>query len=131
MSRNYIILAFLVLGNIAIGALCAMKYLEYREYQALHNTIKVVKPPTSPLPPLSSEARAEVRVLSALRTAYQASSTPLATSTIISQQKALDVARKKAAQNKTTTILPKVQQQQLLDLDTLRVQAQTRLPVSN
>ncbi|KKT81959.1 MAG: hypothetical protein A3B07_00080 [Candidatus Yonathbacteria bacterium RIFCSPLOWO2_01_FULL_43_27] len=131
MSRNYIILAFLVLGNIAIGVLCTMKYLEYREYQALHNTIKVVKPLTSPLPPLSPEARAEVRVLSALRTAYQASSTPLATSTIISQQKALDVARKKAAQNKTTTISPKVQQQQLLDLDTLRVQAQTRLPVSN
>lgn len=130
MSRNYIILAFLVLGNVAIGVLCTMKYLEYREYQASHNTIKVVKPQTSPLPPLSPEARAEVRVLSALRTAYQASSTPLATSTIISQQKALDAARKKAAQNKTITISPKVQQQQLLDLDTLRVQAQTRLPVS-
>lgn len=131
MSRNYIILAFLVLGNVAIGVLCTMKYLEYREYQASHNTIKVVKPLASPLPPLSPEARAEVRVLSALRTAYQASSTPLATSTIISQQKALDAARKKAAQNKTITISPKVQQQQLLDLDTLRVQAQTRLPVSN
>lgn len=84
MSRNYIILASLILGNIAIGALYTTKYLEYRKYKALYSTVKIVKPLTSPLPPLSPEARAEVRVLSALRVAYQASSTPLATSTIIS-----------------------------------------------
>lgn len=130
MSRNYIILLVLVVVNIAIGGLVTMKYLEYRKYQALHSTMKVVKPPVSPLPPLSPEARQEVRVLSALRTAYQASSTPIATSTILSQQKALDAARKKASQKKTTTVSPKVQQQQLLDLDALRAQAQTRIPTS-
>lgn len=130
MSRNYIILALLVLANIAIGVLLTMKYLEYREYQAMHKTIKVVTPPTSPLPPLSLEAQREIRVLGALRAAYQASSTPLATSTILSQQKALDAARKKAAQKKTTTS-PKVEQQQLLDLDALRAQAQSQLPSNN
>lgn len=130
MNRNYILLTLLVLVNIAIGVLCAMKYREYREYRALHNTIKVVKPPNSPLPPLFPEARQEVRVLSALRVAYQASSTPLATSTIMSQQKTLDAARKKAAQTRTT-MSPKVQQQQLLDLDALRAQVQTRIPTSN
>ena len=131
MNRTYIILALLVFVNGAIGTLFTTKYLEYREYKAMHNIVKVVKPPTSPLPPLSPEARAEVRVLSALRIAYQASSTPLATSTIVSQQKALDSARKKASQKKTMTVSPKVQQQQLLDLNALRAQAQTRVPASN
>lgn len=132
MNKGYIILTLLVITNIAIGVLFTTKYLEYREYKAMHSTVNVVKPPTSPFPPLSSEARAEVRVLSALRTAYQASSTPLATSTIISQQKALNDARKKATQKKTTAVSPNVQQQQLLDLDALRAQAQTRvLPAGN
>ncbi len=130
MNKTYGILILLVFVNGAIGVLFTTKYLEYREYKAKQSTLNVVKPPTSPLPPLSPEARQEVRVLSALRSAYQASSTPIATSTVLSQQKTLDAARKKAAQKKTTTTPTKVEQQQLLDLNALRAQAQTRISTS-
>jgi len=131
MSRDYIILTALVFTIIVIGIFLTMKYLEYLEYQASHNAAKVVMPSTFPLTPLSPELRAEIRVLNALRVAHQASSTPIATSTAMSQQKTLDAARKKAAQNKATTLSPKVQKQQLLDLDALRAQAQASMPVSN
>lgn len=127
MSRNYIILALLVLVNVFVGVLCVAKYLEYREYKMAN--VKIIPATTSPLPPLSALARQEIKGLSLLREAYQASSTPIATSTIISQQKALDAARKKAAQKKSATPL-KVQQQELSDLDALRAQAQSRIATS-